>query len=426
MVTAPPRSAPAPDAVGIAAAVRAGARSAAELCETALRSADRHPEIFWALDGDGARANARRVDEAIRVGRVDGPLAGVPVAVKDNYDVAGLPTRLGLREPVHIAAADAEAVVRLRAAGAIVIGKTAMDQLAWSMTGQAPGYPEAANPVASGRITGGSSGGSAAAVAAEVVPLALGSDSAGSVRVPAAWCGLIGFKPTHGLVSLRGVAPMAPSLDTAGILARSARDCETALAVLAEVAPDTRSRKPGSPIRCAVFDGGPAWFAAGWERLASDREWCCDAEFDALPPVRLGQILASELAGAWGGLPDVLPDVRAGLQRGAALDPAAVQRDRAALAAAERAARSLFAGRVRLLVLPAVPGPAPLIGELGSVADASRYTRTLGAFGWPSASVPCGTADRAPVGLQLVAAPGDDAWLLHCLSRVGAAQGDHG
>ena len=128
-----------------------------------------------------------------------GPLGGVPVAVKDNYEVAGVPSTLGLAAPLARApSTDAEAVARLRGAGAIVIGTTAMDQLAWSMNGTAPDRPELENPAAPGRVTGGSSGGSAAAVAAGIVPVALGSDTAGSVRVPAAWCGVLGFKPTRG------------------------------------------------------------------------------------------------------------------------------------------------------------------------------------------------------------------------------------
>ena len=399
-----------------AAAIRAGTASAIDVCETALASAAAAPGIFWTLDGDRARADAARVDAAVAAGSIDrlGPLAGVPVAVKDNYDVLGLPTTLGLPEPVHVAAeADAGAVAALRRAGAIVIGKTAMDQLAWSMTGDAPGYPPLPNPAAPGYLTGGSSGGSAAAVAAGIVALALGTDTAGSIRVPAAWCGVIGVKPTRGRVSLRGVAPLAPSLDTAGVLARTAADCAAALAALGL---HTIAVPFAAPPRCAVLTGDvPPWFERAWKRLAA-AGWEIESRLHALPSVRLGRILARELAACWPAVPDASPPVAAGVQRGRAVDLADVKADRVQLADTELAARAMFAGDARLLVLPSVPGPAPARGSDPSVGDASRYTLALSAFGWPCASVPCGLVDGRPVGLQLAAAPGDDGLLLGCVA----------
>jgi aspartyl-tRNA(Asn)/glutamyl-tRNA(Gln) amidotransferase subunit A len=405
-----------PTAAGIAVAIRAQTVSASEVCETALAAAAAAPGIFWALDGERARADARAIDAAVAAGSSDRlrPLAGVPFAVKDNYDVAGLPTTLGLPEPVQVAAdADADAVSALRRAGAIVIGKTAMDQLAWSMAGDAPGYPPLPNPAAPGHITGGSSGGSAAAVAAGIVPFALGTDSAGSIRVPAAWCGVIGVKPSYGRVSLSGVAPMAPSLDTAGILGRTAGDCASALAALGldgSAAPST------VPPRCIVFTGDvPTWFTRAWDTLAA-AGWELAETLESLPSVRLGRIMASELASGWPALPGAAAFVAAGIERGQAVEPAELEADRARLTETERAARSSFAGHAQLLVLPSVPGPAPARGADATVADASRYTRALNAFGWPCASVPCGLVDGCPVGLQLAAAPGDDELLLDCVA----------
>jgi Asp-tRNA(Asn)/Glu-tRNA(Gln) amidotransferase A subunit family amidase len=416
------------DAAGIAAAIRAGTVSAATVCETALASAAAAPGIFWSLNDTRARADAARVDAAVVAGTIDrlGPLAGVPVAVKDNFDVLGLPTRLGLPDAAHVAYADANAVSGLRRAGAIVIGKTAMDQLAWSMAGDAPGYPPLPNPAAPGYITGGSSGGSAAAVAAGIVPLALGTDSAGSIRVPAAWCGVIGFKPTYGRVTLDGVAPMAPSVDTAGVLARTAGDCAAALAALGL---DASAPPSLAPPRCAVLtDDAPTWFRSAWERLAA-AGWELQSPLAPLPSVRLGRILASELAACWPALAGAAAPVASGIERGRAADRADVDADRTQLADTERAARSIFAADVRLLVLPSVPGPAPARDADATVADASRYTWTLSAFGWPCASVPCGRVDGRPVGLQLAAAPGDDGLLLGCVTLaarvLAAAETEH-
>jgi Asp-tRNA(Asn)/Glu-tRNA(Gln) amidotransferase A subunit family amidase len=401
-----------PDAVALADAVRTGRSPASELCETALERAATAPGIFWSIDADRARADAAAIDADRADGRALGPLAGVPIAVKDSYAVAGVAATLGLGTPLAdggCADRDAEAVARLRGAGATVIGTTAMDQLAWSMNGTAPDRPPLENPAAPGHVTGGSSGGSAAAVAAGIVPVALGSDSAGSVRLPAAWCGVLGLKPTHGLVSLRGVAPMAPSLDTAGILARSVRDLTAVLQVLAGV----DDPGPVPPPRCAVLTDGIGWFDTVVDTLAGT-DWQLVQRLRELPAPRLGRILAAELADSWGDRltpAQVSADVWAGIERGRGLDAAAVHQDRDALALAERDARRLF-DEVSVLITPSVPYPAPPLGHEVSIADATRYTRTLSAFGWPCVSLPCGTIDGGPVAIQLAAAPGADASLL--------------
>lgn len=399
-----------PDAVAIAAAIRAGSLSASETCETALERAAAAPGIFWSIDAARARADAAAIDRDRVDGRALGPLGGVPVAVKDNYEVAGVAATIGLPAPLTDApSTDAEAVARLRGAGAIVIGTTAMDQLAWSMNGTAAERPELENPAAPGHLTGGSSGGSAAAVAAGIVPVALGSDTAGSVRVPAAWCGVLGFKPTHGLVSLRGVAPLAPSLDTAGVLTRSARDQITVLQVLAGI--DVPGSVPAP--RCVVVTDGLGWFDAVVDVFAGT-DWRLTKRVAPQPRPRLGRILASEFAAAWGdrlSREQVSADVWAGIERGRVLDAADVTADRAALSASERTARRLFQF-ASLLITPTVAGPAPALGQAVSISEVSRSTLPLSGFGWPCVSIPCGTVDGRPVGVQLVAAPGDDAHLL--------------
>jgi aspartyl-tRNA(Asn)/glutamyl-tRNA(Gln) amidotransferase subunit A len=416
-----------PDAVAIAEAIRAGTLSASEMCDAAIERAVAVPGIFWSIDADRARADAAAIDRDRADGRVLGPLGGVPVAVKDNYAVAGVPSTLGLAAPFADApSTDAEAVARLRGAGAIVIGTTAMDQLAWSMNGTAPDRPELENPAAAGHVTGGSSGGSAAAVAAGIVPVALGSDTAGSVRVPAAWCGVLGFKPTRGVISLRGVAPVAPSLDTAGVLTRSARDQIAVLQVLAGI---DLPAPPPAP-RCAVVTDGVSWFDAVLDVFAGT-DWRFTKRGGTRPRPRLGQILAWEFAASWGDRlsPDqVSADVWAGIERGRALDAGDVRVDQDALIASERAARRQFQF-ASLLITPTVPGPAPALGQEVSVAEVSRSTRPLSGFGWPCVSVPCGTIDGCPVGVQLVAAPGDDArllgWAAQAVATLAAPETQH-
>jgi aspartyl-tRNA(Asn)/glutamyl-tRNA(Gln) amidotransferase subunit A len=416
-----------PDGVAVAEAIRAGALSASEMCEAALVRAGAAPGTFWSIDADRARADAAAIDRDRADDRLLGPLSGVPIAVKDNYDVAGVSSTMGLAAALADApSTDAEAVARLRGAGAIVIGTTAMDQLAWSMNGTAPERPELENPAAPGRVTGGSSGGSAAAVAAGIVPVALGSDTAGSVRLPAAWCGVLGFKPTRGLVSLRGVTPLAPSLDTAGVLTRSARDQIAVLQVLAGI--DLPGPLP--PPRCAVVTDGVAWFDTVVDVFAGT-DWRLTQRVQTRPRPRLGQILASEFAASWSGRlspEQVSSDVWAGIERGRALDAGDVRADRDALIASERAARRMFQF-ASLLITPTVAGPAPALGQEVTVAEASRSTRPLSGFGWPSISIPCGTIDGCPLGIQLVAAPGDDArllgWAAQAVATLATPEAQH-
>jgi aspartyl-tRNA(Asn)/glutamyl-tRNA(Gln) amidotransferase subunit A len=204
----------------LAAAVRGGEVSAVEVTEAALRRIE---------EAAGGRAfittcPERALQRAAR--RPNGPLAGVPLAVKDQFDTAGLRTTYGsaiFRD--HVPTRTARAVRVLESAGAIVVGKTNQHEFAWGATSQNPHWGTVANPVRPGRVAGGSSGGSAAALAAMLCTIALGTDTGGSVRIPAACCDVVGFKPELGLVSTGGTFPLAPSLDTVGPMARSVRDC---------------------------------------------------------------------------------------------------------------------------------------------------------------------------------------------------------
>ncbi len=197
---------------------------------------------FSTVAAEQALSEARSRGEELSRGHSRGPLHGIPFAAKDMYDSAGLRTTYG--SPIfaeHVPAEDATAVRRLRDAGAILIGKTATHEFAWGITTVSPHFGPTHNPWSPGVVAGGSSGGSAVALAARMVPAALGTDTAGSIRIPAAYCGVVGLKPSYGRVSARGVFPLAQSLDHPGPMARTVEDAALLLEVLAGHEPGDRS-----------------------------------------------------------------------------------------------------------------------------------------------------------------------------------------
>jgi len=416
------------DALGVAATVRAGA-SAVELVEARLDRIDASEDLgaFWVVDREGACAEAMAVDDAVRSGRDPGPFAGVPVGWKDCFDVAGLPTTAGSTlYGATPAARDAAVVARTRAAGGVSVGKLAMHELAWGMMGWATGRPPCPNPLDPTRTAGGSSTGSAVAVATGLVDLAPGTDSGGSVRVPASLCGVVGMKPTLGSVPLDGCIPYTRSIDHAGPIARSVRDCGAALAVLAAHGTEP---PPAVPLRgvhvgvleahfCEGLDAGvEAAFRAALETMERagavlqpvDLGWQHDP--DVLLPLYLAEPLP-RLADAVTADPSAFgPDVVEDVTRGLALTALDYLRALDRLEARRRRALSALAA-VDLVACPTVPVPAPPLDGADATRTLNRNSKPFNGLGWPAITLPCGLdGDGLPVGLQLAGAPGED-WRL--------------
>jgi len=450
------------DALGIAADIRARRVTAREVTARALdRVGARNPLLncFTAVRAESALRDAEAVDASLAAGREPGLLAGAPFAVKNLLDVAGLTTLAGskINAGRPQATRDATVVARLRGAGAVLLGALNMDEYAFGFTTENSHYGPTRNPHDPARVAGGSSGGSGAAVAAGLVPLALGTDTNGSIRVPAALCGVFGLKPTYGRLSRAGAALFGISFDHVGPLTTSVRDLAAAYDVMqgADAVDPVCAARPVDPclprleegtgdLRMAVADGHfasrgePEVFAAV-ERVAK-----------ALGAVRRVTIPENDRARAAAtvitaseGASLHMEDLKS---RPMDFDP--MSRDRFLAGALVPAAfyvraqrfRAWYRERVReifrevdVLLAPTTPFPAPRIGQdkitvAGDQVPArpmlGLYTQPLSFIGLPVISVPVAGAGPLPLGVQLVAAPWNEAALFRVaavLERDGVA-----
>ncbi|GAA0989078.1 amidase [Acrocarpospora macrocephala] len=354
-----------------------------------------------------------------------GPLAGVRLAVKDVFDVAGTPTGAGhprWLETHDPAGEDAVAVARLRAAGAVLAGKTHTDELAYSLGGTNQHYGAPENPAAPGHVCGGSSSGSAAAVAAGRADLGLGTDTAGSIRVPASYTGLYGFRPTHARAPREGIVPLAPTFDVPGLLTRDLPLLRAAAGVLLD------GSGSGTATRLCVpadlwADQSPRVGAALAPAIARlglpvHRTPVGHDVTDAFAIAQAAQ--AWRCHGAWiiRERPEFGPGVGARFRRGEGLTPEEVTLARKALDEAADRIRVLLDGG-GILVLPTVPGAAP---ALGRPEDRRLMTLRLTCLaplsGSPALSLPAGLLDGRPLGLSLMAARGHDEVLFDLAARL--------
>ena len=422
--------------------MKAGQTTAEAVTRRALdRIVSTNPALnaFTAVFASQALEQARALDARIAQGQPVGVLAGVPFAVKNLYDVKGIVTLAGSKIRQTAAPADRDAVLvdRLKAADAILVGALNMDEYAYGFVTENAHYGATRNPHDLERIAGGSSGGSASAVAASVVPLTLGSDTNGSIRVPAGLCGVYGLKPTAGRLSLDGVFPFVESLDHAGLFARNLPDLALAYEVMTG---EPTPVPPGPFLRAAVLNG---WFTHG-----------ASAEvLSALSAVghALNADLGVELAGAEAARSaafclsayegsrlhmadlktrpqDFDPAVRDRLLAGALLPDEERQRALRFRSVFQDAAAGLF-DRYDILLAPVTPCTAPRVGEASMVIDGQEvsvrknlgaYTQPLSYIGLPILAAPINRPGLLPIGVQIIAAPGREDRLFAAAARLEA------
>ena len=412
----------------------------------AIDEAQPRLNAFTSVLADDALARAHELDGRDPIG----PLHGLPVVVKDLFDIAGVPTTgaCGAYEG-RVAAGDSDVVAALRAAGAVIVAKTNQHELGAGATGLVSAYGPVFNPWGQGRMAGGSSSGSAVAVATGVVPLAIGSDTGGSIRVPSSFCGITGLKPTHGRVSLRGAMPMSPGYDTAGPMASTAAECAVAFRVLS-----ARGLIPSRPARpvAGLRIGLPAPF---FQNLHAETRTATEAA--AVTLEKLGAVVepldGPGLDERWQGFHHVWADLahlHAGIVGDERISPEVASlidfglrlsgTGYAASVARARGMREDFETALRhvdALLAPCTPYPAPRatddeVAVEGGVLDVhrgapTRLTVPVNEAGLPAVAFPVGRSrDGLPLGAQLIGAPYDEETLLAVVEAFQSATPHHG
>ncbi|MFH1342475.1 MAG: AtzE family amidohydrolase [Pseudomonadota bacterium] len=445
----------------IAQAVAGGKISATSVTEAALARIAKHDSIlnsFTDVTADRARAKAKALDADIAAGKNVGPLAGVPFAVKNLFDVEGLPTRAGskINRDLAPSSRDATLIERMEAAGAVLVGALNMGEYAYDFTGENVHDGPSRNPHDVTRMTGGSSGGSGAAVGGRLVPLALGSDTNGSIRVPSSFCGIFGLKPTYGRLSRARSFPFVASFDHLGPFARNVGDL--ALAYDAMQGPDgddaacsTRAVEPVSDLLAQDIGGLRIAVAGGYfqknvfpeaveavARVAKALDATRTVEIPEAARARAAAYVISTTEGASLHLDrlrqrpgDFDPAVRDRLLAGAMVPAPLVDRAQKFRRWYRAQVLELFKS-VDVIIAPATPCVAPKLGqatfmldgvELPVRANIGIHTQPISFIGLPVVAVPIPLRPM-PIGVQIIAAPWREDIALrvaHALERMGVA-----
>ncbi len=448
----------------IAAAIASGETTASAVIEATLAhvaALDPKLTAFTYGTHERARAKAAAIDAAHRKGQAIGPLAGVPFAVKNLYDIASLTTRAGaeITRDNPPAEADAFVIRQLDAAGAVLLGATNMDEYAYGFTGENVHDGNSLNPHDPRHMTGGSSGGSAAAVASGMASFALGTDTNGSIRVPASLCGLFGLKPTYGRLSRNGIYPFCASLDHVGVLARSSADLAVVYDAMqgrdpADAGCAQREVEPVSPrlehgvkdLRIAVAGdyfrrgGRPEAFAAV-DRIAAALGAGREIVLPGAAEARAAAFLITAAEGAAFHLQrlrrrpnDFDPAVRDRLLAGAMVPAEAIAKAQKLRAWFRDRAAEIFT-EIDIILAPATPCRAPLSGqklidldgsEVSVRANLGIYTQPISFVGLPVVAVPTfSEGDRLPIGVQVIGPPWREDLVLRVardLERRGAVR----